>query len=70
MECSRVPRPICDGRVTLPAVTRRYLAASTLGSLGSPSTRSPTMLRWIWDVPPQMVSDREKKNDDCSTDAG
>src|SRR6056297_147095 len=35
-----------------------------LGSLGRPSTRSPTMLRWIWLVPPQMVSEREKKNDD------
>ena len=41
-----------------------------LGSLGRPSTRSPTMLRWIWLVPPQMVSDRLKKNDDCSTEAG
>ena len=34
------------------------------GSFGRPSTRSPTMLRWIWLVPPQIVSDREKKNDD------
>ena len=32
------------------------------GSLGRPSTRSPTMLRWIWLVPPQMVSLRLKKN--------
>ena len=38
--------------------------AGGLGSLGSPSTRSPTMLRWIWLVPPQIVSDREKKNAD------
>jgi hypothetical protein len=28
------------------------------------------MLRWISAVPPQIVSEREKKNDDCSTDAG
>jgi hypothetical protein len=34
------------------------------GSLGRPSTRSPTMFRWIWLVPPQIVSEREKKNDD------
>ena len=34
------------------------------GSLGRPRTRSPTMLRWIWLVPPQIVSDREKKNAD------
>src|SRR4029450_11493672 len=34
------------------------------GSLGRPSTRSPTMLRWISAVPPQIVSDREKKNAD------
>ena len=40
-------------------------AATALGSFGSPSTRSPTMLRWISAVPPQMVSDREKKNDAC-----
>ena len=32
------------------------------GSLGRPRTRSPTMLRWIWLVPPQMVSLRLKKN--------
>ncbi len=25
---------------------------SSFGSLGSPSTRSPMMLRWIWSVPP------------------
>ena len=34
------------------------------GSLGRPSTRSPVMLRWIWLVPPQIVSEREKKNDE------
>jgi hypothetical protein len=35
--------------------------SSGLGSFGSPSTRSATMLRWIWAVPPQIVSDLEKK---------
>src|SRR4029077_5049884 len=34
------------------------------GSLGRPRTRSPTMFRWIWLVPPQIVSEREKKNAD------
>ena len=34
------------------------------GSLGRPRTRSATMFRWIWLVPPQIVSEREKKNDD------
>ena len=34
------------------------------GSRGRPRTRSPTMLRWISAVPPQIVSDREKKNAD------
>ncbi len=42
--------------------SRRQPAATGLGSLGSPSTRSPTMLRWISAVPPQIVSEREKKN--------
>ncbi len=40
------------------------MGAAGLGSLGRPRTFSPTMLRWIWLVPPQMVSDRLKKNDD------
>jgi hypothetical protein len=44
--------------------------ATGLGSFGNPSTRSPTMLRWIWLVPPQIVSERLKKNDDCNTEAG
>ena len=38
---------------------RRY---GRLGSLGRPRARSPTMLRWISAEPPQMVSEREKKN--------
>ena len=41
------------------------LPNGVFGSLGRPSTRSPTMLRWISAVPPQIVSEREKKNSDC-----
>ncbi len=40
------------------------------GSLGSPKTRSLKMLRWIWLVPPQIVSEREKKNDEIIGDTG
>ncbi len=40
------------------------------GSLGRPRMRSPTMLRWICDVPPQIVSDRLKKKDDSNAEAG
>jgi hypothetical protein len=39
-------------------------AQAGFGSLGRPRARSPTMLRWISAVPPQIVSDRLKKNDD------
>ena len=46
------------------------VAGSGRGSLGSPSTRSPTMLRWISAVPPQIVSDREKKNDAWRSSTG
>ena len=28
------------------------------------------MLRWIWAVPPQIVSEREKKNDACRSSTG
>ena len=45
-------------------------AATALGSLGRPRTRSPTMLRWISAVPPQMVSERQKKNDACRSLTG
>ena len=45
-------------------------AAAGLGSFGSPRTRSPTMLRWISAVPPQMVSEREKKNEACMSLTG
>ena len=41
-----------------------------LGSFGSPRTRSPTMFRWISAVPPQMVSDLEKKNWACRSLTG
>src|SRR5581483_1195884 len=34
------------------------------GSLGRPSTRSPTMLRCTWAVPPQMVDERWLKKFD------
>ena len=47
-----------------------FRAYAGLGSLGSPSTRSPTMLRWISAVPPQIVSEREKKNEACKGDTG
>ena len=48
-----------------PDIADAVRAAGRLcGSLGRPRTRSPTMLRWIWLVPPQIVSEREKKNDD------
>ena len=43
---------------------RQSVAWAGRGSLGRPRTRSPTMLRWIWLVPPQIVSEREKKNAD------
>ena len=39
-------------------------ASGAFGSRGRPNTFSPTMFRWIWLVPPQMVSERLKKNDD------
>src|SRR5690606_26437521 len=41
-----------------------YFLASTLGSRGRPRTFSPMMLRWIWELPPQIVSLRLKKNAD------
>ena len=40
----------------------QHPSVAGLGSLGRPRTRSATMLRWIWLVPPQIVSEREKKN--------
>ena len=43
---------------------------SSFGSFGSPRTRSATMLRWIWAVPPQIVSEREKKKLVCSALTG
>ena len=42
---------------------RSAQAGEGRGSLGSPRTRSPTMLRWISAVPPQIVSERLKKNE-------
>ncbi len=49
---------------------RAQPAATALGSLGRPRTRSPTMLRWISAVPPQIVSDRLKKKDACRSLTG
>ena len=45
-------------------------AATALGSLGRPRTRSPTMLRWISAVPPQIDSERLKKKDACRSLTG
>ena len=45
-------------------IQRRVLFQGPLSirtSLGKPSTRSPTMLRWISPVPPRMVSERAAK---------
>ena len=66
---SHPPHPSVAGRRS---VERADAGAPTLGwdgysgrgSFGRPRTRSPVMLRWIWLVPPQIVSEREKKNDD------
>ena len=41
-----------------------FSADCGLGSRGRPRKRSPTMFRWISAVPPQIVSEREKKNVD------
>ena len=54
------------GRHSGTALRQLRGAGGRFGSLGRPSTRSPTMLRWISAVPPQIVSEREKKNDACS----
>jgi MFS family permease len=52
---------------TVAACGALYVA---FGSLGKPSTRSPTMLRWISAVPPQMDSEREKKNEAWRSSTG
>ena len=54
----------CETNLMLAPINSPERIQPGLGSLGRPSTRSPPMLRWIWLVPPQIVSDREKKNDD------
>src|SRR4029453_11005508 len=38
------------------------ISLSTRGSPGSPSTRSPRMLRWISDVPPSIELARDRRN--------
>ena len=40
-------------------------ARSRRGSSGRPSTRSPTMLRWISSVPPRIESDGAVRNSVC-----
>ena len=54
----RPPGPIRPSP-TQPSAAQAFLGScakgvtrSLLGSLGSPSTRSPMMLRWTWSVPP------------------
>lgn len=41
-----------------------FCSLGALGSRGRPRNFSPTMFLWISAVPPQMVSEREKKNAD------
>ena len=69
-----MPRPEPSGRWRPtppdPGALGHGLPPTGLGSLGRPSTRSPTMLRWISAVPPQIVSDREKKNEACRSLTG
>ena len=50
-----------------PSIVVATVLAVPMGaaSFGRPSTRSPTMLRWISAEPPQIVSEREKKKDAC-----
>ena len=65
--------PETDGRKhdrTVTFSTHRLRDQAGLGSFGRPRMRSPTMLRWIWLVPPQIVSEREKKNADIIGDTG
>ena len=50
---------VCSLRSNSP--TRVNKRGGQRGSLGRPRTRSPTMLRWIWLVPPQIVSAREEE---------
>jgi hypothetical protein len=66
----RSPTPLGTGNGSVCAACLSGVRAAShwpeltgLGSFGNPSTRSPTILRWISAVPPQMVSDREKKNE-------
>ena len=72
----RVPRHSSGSRSTGGAGPVRSRSGAgqepvvTFGSLGRPSTRSPTMFRWISAVPPQMVSLREKKKEACRSLTG
>ena len=58
------------GRRTARLKRRCGRAQPGFGSFGSPSARSPTMLRWISAAPPQMVSERETKNRDWMLSTG
>src|SRR5208283_405360 len=64
--CPSPAMQVGSGRLHHPPASQP--AATAFGSLGRPSTRSPTMLRWISAVPPRMVSDREKKNEAYRSD--
>ena len=66
----RARRGLTAVRSAWPGGRQPTAAAVGRGSFGSPRTRSPTMLRWISAVPPQMVSDRLKKNDACRSFTG
>ena len=49
---------------------RTGASRSTRGSSGRPSTRSPTMLRWISSVPPRIEIDGAVRNSVCHSPCG
>ncbi len=59
----RLAAPVTDDRGAT-GLRQLFCVAGAFGSRGRPRTRSPTMLRWIWLVPPQIVSERLKKKAD------
>src|SRR4051794_19947082 len=54
-DTSQLPRGQAGSRWVPTLRSRKGRSRSTWGSLGSPSTRSPMMLRWISLVPPAMA---------------
>ena len=59
VEVEAVGQELADGggeRLLVVGEGEEHAAAPTAGR---PSTRSATMLRWTWDEPPQMVTDRD-----------